>query len=835
MIQTYRINEYYLPKHYNLTLSLDRLNRSFTGSVVISGHKRFDSHPIFLHAKDLTLTQVTINGEAVRVTPMAHDANRLDADLPAGDYDISISFSGEITDGMHGMYPCYYEHKGSKKELLVTQFESHHAREVFPCIDEPEAKATFDLTLITEPGVTVLSNMPVVQSSTQDRMSTRFATTPRMSTYLLAFVVGELHASSGLSKNGTKVSVYSTPSQTKSSHSFALKEAIAHLDFLEDYFGTKFPLEKCDHVALPDFSALAMENWGLITYREGFLVSRRSTSVDQKQYISSVIAHELAHQWFGNLVTMRWWNDLWLNESFANLMQYVSLAHIHPSWHAWENYTEIEMMLSLGRDQYASVQPVAYSVKTPEMIAMVFDRAILYAKGSRLLRMAMEHIGEEHFKKGLQRYFKDFAYGNTDGADLWRSLAHVSGKRIETFMETWLTHAGLPVVHVESTHDGYTLTQHRFALGHHGVKVQDTIWPIPLAAEDAAFPHSLNERSVTVKKASSPRLNIGNVSHFVTAYDTKAFTYMREQVARSKLSIGERCALLYETHMLAQSRTYDTARLIQLLPLLAAEPNSSLWTCLGAVIDSLGNVFGEGKYARDFERYVRDLAKPQLEKIGLQAKQLDSLNTLKLRSRLAELLVKANDTETIAALAKQFGTSESHDADMLYAGYMAVVQLDNPEELAALTAQFKQTEDAHLRIIIIRALATSPNKPFLRSILPWLQDQTIVKAQDLPWVYASLLQNPIAREMTWNWLIEHWSYVSDLFEGDKTLDKFVSASASVMNTRDWFDRYKEFFDTHTTNAIKRTIDMGKDEISSRLKWQEAGMDNFVAAIQTTQS
>ncbi len=306
---------------------------------------------------------------------------------------------------MHGLYPCFYEHEGKKKKLLATQFESHHAREVFPCVDEPEAKAIFDLTLTTPKRETVLSNTPIKKSSvfrgqesekeksfskltTDNRlMKTTFETTPRMSTYLLAFAVGEIHCSESKTQDGITMRTWATVAQPKSFTKFANDEAVKVLEFFTDYFQTPFPLKKLDQIALPDFESAAMENWGLITYREiALLTDPDNRSQSSEQYVAEVVAHEVSHQWFGNLVTMKWWDDLWLNESFASLMMHLALDALHSDWAQWEEYTASDVIFASSRDIFKDVQPVRIDVKHPDEIMTLFDPAIVYAKGGRLLK-----------------------------------------------------------------------------------------------------------------------------------------------------------------------------------------------------------------------------------------------------------------------------------------------------------------------------------------------------------------------------------------------------------------------------------------------------------------
>ena len=289
-----RLIDSFRPDHYTLSVNLERSARTFRGIVTIEGLAVEGSSHVSLHSKGLIIETVTLDGKSTTWENGDNDELHIARpDTAETTHTVVVAFNGTITNAMHGLYPCYYEHDGVKKELLATQFESHHAREVFPCIDEPEAKATFDVTLTTEAGVTVLGNMPVSHQATENgHLVTSFERTPRMSTYLIAWVVGELHRKTATTKDGVEVNVWATPAQPATSLDFALDIAVRSIEFYNDYFGVAYPLPKSDHVALPDFSSGAMENWGLITYREmALLADPTTTSVSIRHYIATVIAH----------------------------------------------------------------------------------------------------------------------------------------------------------------------------------------------------------------------------------------------------------------------------------------------------------------------------------------------------------------------------------------------------------------------------------------------------------------------------------------------------------------------------------------------------------------
>ena len=492
-----RFIESFIPENYNLFLDINRSEKTFTGNVAITG-EALDNH-ISLHQKDLTISSVLLDNESLNF--QMDDANEaFHIELPeTGVLTLVIEFSGRITDNMTGIYPSYYTYNGEKKEIISTQFESHFAREAFPSDDEPEAKATFDFSLKfdAEEGDIALSNMPEINSHLREETGVwTFETTPRMSTYLLAFGFGALQGKTAKTQNGTEVGVFATVAQAENSVDFALDIAVRVIDFYEDYFQVKYPIPLSYHLALPDFSAGAMENWGLVTYREVYLLVDENSSAASRQQVALVVAHELAHQWFGNLVTMKWWDDLWLNESFANMMEYVSVDAIEPSWNIFEDFQTTGVPHALQRDATDGVQSVHMEVNHPDEINTLFDSAIVYAKGSRLMHMLRRWLGDEAFAKGLKAYFEKHQYNNTIGRDLWNALSDASGKDVSSFMDTWLEQPGYPVVSAEVVDDTLILSQKQFFIGEHEDKGR--LWEIPLNTNWKGLPDTLSEERIEI-------------------------------------------------------------------------------------------------------------------------------------------------------------------------------------------------------------------------------------------------------------------------------------------------------------------------------------------------
>lgn len=825
-----RLINSFIPTHYDLSLTLERTERIFRGTVTIKGSSNEDY--ISLHAKDLSITSVTIDGHAGQFEYRAFDELHLTSDtLAKGDHVVVLGFSGTITDAMHGLYPCYYEHEGKKKELLATQFESHHAREVFPCVDEPEAKATFDLTLTTERNSTVLSNQPIDWQREEDgRLVTAFQTTPRMSTYLLAWVTGELHRKTAVTKEGVEVNIWATPAQRPEALDFALDHAVKTIEFFDDYFGVAYPLPKSDHVALPDFSSGAMENWGLVTYREiALLADPRTTTVASKHYIATVISHELSHQWFGNLVTMKWWNDLWLNESFATLMEYIAVDAIHPEWNIWLDFASHESILALRRDAIDGVQSVQVEVNHPDEISSLFDGAIVYAKGARLMRMCQDYIGHEVFREGLANYFREFAYKNTEANDLWRHLSAVSGQDISGLMNTWISQSGYPVIHV--TQDG--LSQEQFFVGPHEASTK--LWPIPLGAESSEdMPALLETQELHMPIADDERLNVRDASHFITHYTPEHLMTLLQKLA-SFDELG-RLQLLHEQTLLARGGVASSAELIALLQAYANETAESVWDIMALAFGELKKFVETDEEAEHKLRsFARTLARPQFERLGWEVIKNEPESDTKLRSLIIGLMLYGEDEAAVQHCHELFDNGlDTIDPEIRHLIISTIVKNTADDQIIMqLLTTYRTSPSADLREDISSGLTSVKQARHIDTLLAAFTDSSTIRQQDLFRWFAYLMRNRYAREATWQWMVANWDWIEETFAGDKSYDDFPRYAASGLATSDQLEAYKAFLlPKRTVPALTRTIDLGVKEIQARIELLERDTPAVVAALKS---
>ena len=836
MTKVPRLLDTFTPNHYNLTLDLTRAEeKEFSGTVIISGDSTSES--ISLHSKGLTIQSATIDNQPADVSFGEFDELRLSQpNLKNENHTIHIIFSGNITDAMHGLYPCYFTHDGIKKQLFATQFESHHAREVFPCVDEPAAKAEYDLTLITRPEITVLGNMPVkFQKENGDSLTTTFEKTPRMSSYLLAFVIGELHKKSARTKSGVEVSIWAIPAQNENTLDFALDIATRSIDFYDEYFGVKYPLPKSDHVALPDFSSGAMENWGLITYRESCLLADPElTPESSRRFIATVIAHELSHQWFGNLVTMNWWNDLWLNESFANMMEYVAIDALHPEWRMWEDFATNEVTAALRRDSLDGVQSVQADVNHPDEISTLFDPAIVYAKGGRLLVMVRKLIGEEAFRAGLKSYFEKFAYKNTVGNDLWQELELASGQPIVNLMNTWISQPGLPVVSVSNSHDTAILSQERFFIGEH--QPSDALWPIPLFANQPLDVKILNQKETTVSIEKPLQLNCGLSAHFVTKYDESSREYLLKNI--TELPTLDKICILQDVTILARAGFENSASLLPLALSLKTETNEKVFGMAAGALTELRKFVDDNDAARDsLKKISGEFAHATFKELDWDEKAGESDDDRERRTTALSLMIYSEDKEVLNEAKTRFDSNKLEDLPTEIRALIIsanVRHFETTEMIDNLFAAYKNTPSNDLQNDIAIGLTSTKNPETAEKILANIKDSNIIRPQDASRWFVYLIRTRESRQIAWNWLKENWAWVEEKFGDDKSYDDFIRYAATALLTTDELDDFRQFFEPmENIPALTRTIKLGITEIKARTELIEQDKADVLSALQTT--
>ena len=835
--------ETFVPEHYDLFLDLSRETKTFSGKVTITGQAKSDR--ISLHQKDLEIASVEVAGQT-RPFTVDNENEALHIELAeARSVELVIAFSGKITDNMTGIYPSYYTVDGVKKEVLSTQFESHFAREAFPCVDEPEAKATFDLALRFDQaeGELALSNMPEIDvESRKETGIWKFETTPRMSSYLLAFVAGDLQGVTAKTKNGTLVGVYSTKAHPLSNLDFSLDIAVRSIEFYEDYYGVKYPIPQSLHIALPDFSAGAMENWGLVTYREVYLVVDENSTFASRQQVALVIAHELAHQWFGNLVTMKWWDDLWLNESFANMMEYVCVDAIEPSWNIFEDFQTSGVPAALKRDATDGVQSVHVEVKHPDEINTLFDSAIVYAKGSRLMHMLRRWLGDADFAKGLRAYFEKHQYGNTIGRDLWNALAQASGRDVAAFMDSWLEQPGYPVLTATVENDVLKISQKQFFIGEHEDK--NRLWVVPLNSNWKGLPDTLETESIKIpgyaallaENKTALRLNTENTAHYITDYQGELLDAILSELV--ELDNTSKLQIVQERRLLAEAGHVSYADLLPVLDKLAKEESYLVVAVVSQVIGALERFIDEGTEAeKAFNTLVAKLARHNYERLGFEAKEGESDEDELVRQLTISMMIRSNDEEA-SQVASQIFAAHKEKLAGLPAAIRAQVLIneikhnETKDLVATYLDLYTHATDAVFKRQLAAALAYSTDAENIQTLLATWKDKFVVKPQDLSSWYLQFLGHQATQETVWVWARENWDWIKAALGGDMSFDSFVIFPSHIFKTEQRLAEYKAFFEPQLSDlALSRNIRMGIKDIAARvelIKREKAAVEAVVA-------
>ena len=815
-----RLFDAFAPSNYNLILKIDKDKLVFSGSVVITGLVK--QKTISLHSKNLKIKKLLVNNEACSFQELENDELQITTIVQPGEkVEINISFDGKITKPMHGIYPSFNK---DGTTIISTQFESHHAREAFPCIDEPEAKASYDLTLISRDGNAVIGNMPIKKQEAKDgKLTTEFETTPIMSSYLLAFVIGDLQKISGKTKNGTVVSVWSSKDHPKNNLQFALDSAIKSTEFFNNYFDTDYPLPKCDHVALPDFSSGAMENWGLITYREVcLLVDTKKTTTATKQFVALVIAHEISHQWFGNLVTMKWWDDLWLNESFAALMEYLAVDHSYPEWDISLTFAAHEALGAFRRDSLSGVQPVQTAVNHPDEISTLFDPSIVYAKGARLLLMAYHIVGEKNFRKGLKSYFAKYAYKNTVGNNLWDELSSASGIDLKQIMNSWISKPGFPVLEVKKTKDTDTLvlSQKQYSLDNSASKA---LWPIPLFDSEKSG-LIMDERKAELNQFNETSLFNKKGGHYIVKYtnpDTKE--YIKKQISSGRIKKTEKLFYLNNLNLEARNGLASIVDFMDVVSAYKTETAEPIWSVMSVGLSDAKRIIeGDEKAEKKEKEFVFSLIENQLNRLGWSKKAGEPSNDTKLRDHIISLAVYS-ENKTIINKIKQLYKSKgiNQPAELRGSILAGTIRHSGKNVFKELYSLYPEQTNSDLKNDIGDALCSTKNPELAEMILNSLKDSSWVKLQDVDKFVVHLLSNRHTRKTAWKWLTKNWSWIEKNFASDKSYDHYPRYAASCFGTTDWYEKYIKFFDPkREIVSLRRNIDLGKQEIENKIRWAE---------------
>ena len=835
-----RFYETFHPEHYDLYIDVDRKNKTITGTSTITGEAQETT--VLINQKFMKISSVKADGKDVPFTVSDKD-EAIKIELgKAGKTTIAIAYSAPLTDTMMGIYPSYYELNGEKKQIIGTQFETTFARQAFPSVDEPEAKATFSLALKwdEQPGEIALANMP--EEKVENGVH-YFKETVRMSSYLIAFAFGDLQSKITETKDGVKVGVFATKAHKAKELDFALDIAKRAIEFYEEFYQTKYPLPHSWQLGLPDFSAGAMENWGLVTYREAYLLlDPDNTSLEMKKLVATVITHELAHQWFGDLVTMKWWDNLWLNESFANMMEYLSVDGLEPDWHIWEMFQTSEAASALNRDATDGVQPIQMEINDPADIDSVFDGAIVYAKGSRMLVMVRSLLGDDALRKGLKYYFDHHKFGNATGDDLWDALSTATDLDIGKIMHSWLKQPGYPVVNAFVDEDGHLkLTQKQFFIGEGEDKGRQ--WQIPLNANFDA-PKIMSEKEIDLgnykvlrEEAGHPlRLNVGNNSHFIVKYDKTLLDDILADV--NELDPIDKLQLLQDLRLLAEGKQISYASIVPLLVKFADSKSSLVINALYTTAAKLRQfVEPESDEEKNLKKLYDLLSKDQVARLGWEVKPGESDEDVQIRPYELSASLYAENADSIKAAHQIFTENEDNlealNADVRpYVLINEVKNFGNAELVDKLIKEYQRTADPSYKVDLRSAVTSTQDPAAIKTIVGDFENADVVKPQDLRGWYRGLLANHHGQQAAWDWIREDWDWLDKTVGGDMEFATYVQVISRVFRTEARLKEFKEFFEPKlNVQLLNREIKMDTKVIETRVELIKDEQDAVNKAVK----
>jgi puromycin-sensitive aminopeptidase len=824
----YRLPRAVVPRRYGLLLDPDLEAGTFRGTVAVEAHVEEPVDEIVLNAIELIIDRAEVEqgGRAVQVTGIRLDEDTervtlaLAEELAPGPLMVRIEFRGTLNDKLHGFYRSRFtDSEGQERIIATTQFEATDARRAFPCWDEPDLKAVFSIAIVADDDMTVVSNSGVLTEEQVGggRRLVRFRDTMPLSTYLVAFVVGPLEATEPVDVDGTQVRVVCTPGKLHLTP-FALEVADFSLRFFADYFDLPYPGDTLDLVAVPDFAFGAMENLGCVTFRETLLLVDPSAATQgELQNVVDVIAHELAHMWFGDLVTMKWWNGIWLNEAFATFMELLATDAFRPEWERWVDFGK-SRSTAFDTDALASTRPVEYPVVSPGEAEGMFD-VLTYEKGASVVRMLEQYLGADRFRDGIRRYMLDHRWANTETTDLWDALERSTAEPVRRMMDSWIFQGGHPVVTVGAAEDGRSLriSQLRFRYPTEaGEEAPDERWDVPMvlrygtaAGEVKVVPVLLDAAEVDVELPEGADWVVGNA-------DGNGFYRVRYSAplraalvarAQEQLSALERHALVDDTWASVLAGITTAAEFLELTDGFGGEGDVVVWR---RIFTGLGTIerIATGAAADELHDRIRRLVRPALERLGTEPVPEEPDRHRELRGVLCTALANIGQDDRARRLGLEVferyrADPGSVDADLAAASIRIVAAHAGPADLDQLLTGFRGAATPQEEQRFLYALAEVRDPDLFPQVLE-LAMSTEVRTQNAPFLIGGCLSNRVNGAATWQLVRERWDEMHDRFPSNSIV-RMLGGIRAVCDG-DLADEIRSFLADHPVPQGQRSLD-----------------------------
>ncbi|XP_022982337.1 aminopeptidase M1 [Cucurbita maxima] len=853
-----RLPKFAVPKRYDISLKPDLCLCKFSGSVAIDVDILSDTRFLVLNAADLHVDDASVSFKHRSSSKIfqpssiqACEENQIFVlefaeTLPTGSGTLSINFDGILNDKMKGFYRSTYEHNGEKKNMAVTQFEPVDARRCFPCWDEPAFKATFKITLDVPSELIALSNMPIIEEKVNGHLKTvTYQESPIMSTYLVAMVVGLFDYVEDHTVDGVKVRVYCQVGKANQGK-FALHVAVKTLDLYKEYFACPYSLPKLDMIAIPDFAAGAMENYGLVTYREtALLYDDQHSAAANKQRVATVVAHELAHQWFGNLVTMEWWTHLWLNEGFATWVSYLATDSLFPEWKVWNQFLE-ESNHGLTLDGLAESHPIEVEINHASEVDEIFD-AISYRKGASVIRMLQSYLGAECFQKSLASYIKRHSCSNAKTEDLWAALEEGSGEPVNKLMSSWTKQQGYPVVTVKVKDEKLVFEQSRFLLSGSCGEGQ---WIVPITLCCGSYDVRKNfllqtkTESVDIKEflgcsfrkwdggndksCDWIKLNVDQTGFYRVKYDTDLAYKLRNAIEKDHLTATDRFGILDDAFALSMACQQSVTSLFTLISAYRKELDYTVLSNLISISYKLEKIAADAipEALVNIKQFFINNFYFAAEKLGWDPKPGESHLDAMLRGEILTALALFGCESTIKEANRRYHaflddrSTPLLPPDIRKAAYVAVMQTvstSNRSGYESLLRIYRETDLSQEKTRILSSLASCPDPNIILEVLNFLLSSE-VRSQDAVF---GLGVNWKARETAWTWLKAKWEEISKIFDSGFLIGRFVSATVSPFASYDKAKEVEEFFASRVKPGIARTLKQSIERVHINSRWVQS--------------
>ncbi|OQR67760.1 puromycin-sensitive aminopeptidase-like [Tropilaelaps mercedesae] len=865
-----RLEKNVIPEHYKIVIKIDPESCKFDGTVEVNIKVNEPCESIVLYSLDLVVTGVELQSgdrkiKASEVKELKNDERIefvMEGTVPQGPSVLRYDFAGKLEDKLRGLYLCRSKNeKGEQVNSACSHFEAADCRRAFPCWDEPAMKAVFEVTMITKKGLLALSNtMPVEEKDDEEEGWTRttFEPTPKMSTYLVCFVVGQYDYVEALSARSVRVRVY-TPIAKKDQGKFALDMAVKSLDFYEDYFKIPYPLSKIDLIAIPDFAMGAMEHWGLITARETCILNDSAHSTTQGKIQNAMtIAHELAHQWFGNLVTMEWWTYLWLSEGFARFMETVAISLLAPEFDTASQFPCNVLNYALELDALNSSHPIEVEVNHPSEVEEIFD-TISYEKGASVIAMLHNFIGEEKFRSGLKLYMDRHSYSNTITEDLWAALNEASGQPVSDVMDTWIKQMGFPIISVKSRESGsnriLVVKQQKFhsMASKSSSKGPQPQWKVPLVIGAAGLKTKTvlldaAEQEIEFEDAAKAAwiyVNYGASGVFRVHYDSPMLEALLPVIQDKSLPRVDRFMLHSDLFALVKAGYASTKELLKLTAAYSNETELSVWESVFDLMGTLDQLLDDQPALHEkLCCFGRQLFTGIFEKLGWDAKPDDKPSDAILRNRLLGMMVTFGDEKVLKEARRRFGNyvagTGTIAADARKAVYRAaIMDVDkHPSTWDDLLKLYNAADMQEEAVRIASSLGYARNKDTLLKVVITqmvleFADSEAVRSQNVLWVIAPVTRSSLGRELAWAHFTKNFNKYMKQFNSGTLFHRLISVVGGSFHTLDKAKEFQTFFQKNAVEGGERTVCQTLEEIEIKANWlqrDEHQMAEFLSKL-----